>query len=236
MATHTIDAAHEIAQRHAAVPKLESLYNELIKKSPTGILSSRQPEVIAATNSKLLNVIQPEFPGVKRWYIPIAPHVPVAKQGTHRYYAYYGLFEPNASIPTHSHSFSIGELTVVITGALFYNGVEHTVGDWLWVPPGKEYSVKAGKFGAYVLTTWPATESTVEDVKNPPNPKLQAVGLSLIQAVDVYLDTNVNHGNTTARDELVQEAFKKTPRPPPPQMAWCAALFLPLWVQSPRYP
>jgi quercetin dioxygenase-like cupin family protein len=223
----------EVAQRNAAIPILERVYEKVISQSPSGILSSRQSAVQEATQKDLVNVISPEFDGVTRWYIPIAPHVPTAKEGTHRYYAYYALFQPNAEIPNHAHSFTIGELIVVISGSLFFLGEEHTVGDWLWVPPGKEYSLRAGTKGAYALYTWPATESTVEDVKNPPNPKLQNVGLALIQAVDTYLDTNVNHGNTTARDALVCSAFDKLADPLPHKWPGVTRWFFPYGYRAP---
>jgi len=223
----------EIAQRNAAIPKLEKLYNELLRKSPSGILCSRQPAVLEASQKDLVNVISPEFAGVKRWYLPIAPHVPVASEGKHRYYAYYALFQPNTVIPNHCHNFSIGELIVIITGSLFFLDQELTVGDWLWIPPGKEYSLRAGSKGAYVLTTWPATENTTEDTKNPPNPKVQDVGLALIQAVDTYLDTNVNHRNTTSRDALVVAAFEKLVDPLPQRWPGVQRWFFPYGYRAP---
>jgi len=237
---HESKAAHlkeEVRQRNAAVPILENLYNEMLSKSPSGILSSKQPEVVELSKRKdspLLNVIQPEFSGVKRWYLPIAPAVPTADQGTHRYYAYYGLWEPNAEMPLHSTALSTGELYVVLSGSLFFLNVEHTVGDWIWVPPHKEYSLRAGPLGAYCLTTWPATESTVEDVKNPPNPELQKEAEKLIQEVDTWLDTTVNHGNTTSHDPLVVEAFAKIGDPFPNKWPGIKRTFFPFAYRAPE--
>jgi mannose-6-phosphate isomerase-like protein (cupin superfamily) len=60
---------------------------------------------------------------------------------------YIALAQPGAEAPEHSHD--EGDLIrFVVSGSVIYNGIELTAGDWMFVPAGAKYSVKAGEFGA----------------------------------------------------------------------------------------
>ena len=48
---------------------------------------------------------------------------------------------PGAVLPGHAHEF--GQLRIVLSGGVVFNGVELRSGDWIWIPAGKEYSLTA---------------------------------------------------------------------------------------------
>ncbi len=57
--------------------------------------------------------------------------------------------QPGASVPTHSHDHSV--VRFVFKGSLKYGRKTLKVGDWMFVPPGQEYSVTAGIDGCSIL-------------------------------------------------------------------------------------
>lgn len=61
--------------------------------------------------------------------------------------------EPDADSPAHSHPEQ--SLRFIIHGSLHYDGKHLTAGDWMFVPGGKSYSVKAGSSGVTTLECYP---------------------------------------------------------------------------------
>lgn len=48
---------------------------------------------------------------------------------------------PGAVLPTHSHT--VNQFRIVLSGGLIHNGVELRSGDWMYIPKGEEYSLSA---------------------------------------------------------------------------------------------
>jgi hypothetical protein len=55
--------------------------------------------------------------------------------------------QANAEAPEHSHDQGDG-IRFIAGGSIFYNDIELTAGDWMFIPAGQRYSFKAGQFGA----------------------------------------------------------------------------------------
>lgn len=71
-------------------------------------------------------------PGIQQWQLP------VAIDGT---FAFHTVAEADAVIPEHSHRANL--FRVVVSGTAIYRDVELSAGDWMLVPKGRRYSLKA---------------------------------------------------------------------------------------------
>lgn len=58
---------------------------------------------------------------------------------------------PDAVLPAHSHRVDL--FRVVISGSVHYKGQELTAGDWMTVPRGTQYELKAGPHG-FIIWHW----------------------------------------------------------------------------------
>ena len=96
---------------------------------PGQILTSRDKGMEEVVN-ELKRTNMP--PGVEQWQLP------VAIAGT---FAFRTVAEPDAVIPDHSHRANL--FRVVVSGTAIYRDVELTAGDWMLVPKGKSYSLRA---------------------------------------------------------------------------------------------
>lgn len=77
--------------------------------------------------------------GFQKWMLPVYMSSPSQ--------LYISIAEPNAEAPSHSHDEGDG-IRFMISGSIIYNGQELTAGDWMYIPKGAKYSMKAGPFGA----------------------------------------------------------------------------------------
>ena len=48
---------------------------------------------------------------------------------------------PGAILPSHGHK--VPQFRMVLSGGLLYNGIELRSRDWMYIPPGEEYSLSA---------------------------------------------------------------------------------------------
>ncbi|MGZ3617909.1 MAG: cupin domain-containing protein [Ktedonobacteraceae bacterium] len=77
--------------------------------------------------------------GFQKWMLPVYMTSPSQ--------LYISVAEPHAEVPLHSHDEGDG-IRFMISGSINYNGQELTAGDWMYIPKGAQYSMKAGPFGA----------------------------------------------------------------------------------------
>jgi hypothetical protein len=105
-------------------------------KQGSRILTSRDREAVELCN--LLAVDQSQLPkGFVKWQLP--------------FYLDGGQFfltsaEPGRTVGEHSHDND--GLRVIMSGSVFFDGIELNAGDWMYIPKGKEYSFKTGPMGA----------------------------------------------------------------------------------------
>jgi len=78
-------------------------------------------------------------PGVEQWQIPIVV------RPTGDALSFTGRMEAGAEVPEHAHAHPL--LRIVIAGSLDYGDVTLKPGDWMFVPAGQSYSIKAGPDG-----------------------------------------------------------------------------------------
>jgi gentisate 1,2-dioxygenase len=71
-------------------------------------------------------------PGLRQWQLP------VAIDGA---FAFRTVAEPEAVVPEHSHRANLFRL--VVSGTVTYRDVELNSGDWMLVPKGQSYSLRA---------------------------------------------------------------------------------------------
>lgn len=72
-------------------------------------------------------------PGVRQWYLP------VAIGGA---FAFHTVAEPDAKIPEHSHDANLFRFFVSGT-AIYRDDIKLSAGDWMLVPKGQRYSLRA---------------------------------------------------------------------------------------------
>ena len=141
-------------ERDLAAAKLDKLIYRLRQdaKTNTGVLCSRDPEVIAA-KPELTDLIPAHFPGVKRWFLPVAPLMPSDSNG--RFSAYTSCLASGAAITPRRLDTNIGTLKVVVSGSIEFRGRSLTAGDQIWLPAGETYDYSAEKLGSVLFTMLP---------------------------------------------------------------------------------
>lgn len=104
-----------------------------------GVITSRDKGVAAAQRDLKREGMPP---GVESWQIPIVfrPNGDILSFITR--------MKPGATVPAHSHDHSV--IRFVFKGSLKYGRQTLKVGDWMYVPAGETYSVKAGINGCSV--------------------------------------------------------------------------------------
>jgi len=78
-------------------------------------------------------------PGVEQWQVPIV----VKPSG--EALSFTGRMEAGAEVPEHVHKHPV--FRIVIEGSLEYGDLTLKPGDWMFVPAGQAYSLKAGPDG-----------------------------------------------------------------------------------------
>lgn len=97
------------------------------------IVTSKDPAVKKACDLlRVSNVPQ----GFNKWQLPFT-----VEQST----SFISSAAPNVSVAEHKHP-GVG-VRVIISGSIFYNGIELTAGDWMHMPANSPYSFKTGEQG-----------------------------------------------------------------------------------------
>jgi hypothetical protein len=116
--------------------------------------SSRDPQIeeqARTTRDQLGHLVEGDHQ-----FIPFAPTMPGAATGAGRFFQWMSRIDPNTTIPGHKHPLEkLGDMKVVITGSLTFQGRELSAGDWLWVPSGEAYTFSSGDRGAILMSGWP---------------------------------------------------------------------------------
>jgi redox-sensitive bicupin YhaK (pirin superfamily) len=60
-------------------------------------------------------------------------------------------------------------LRYIVSGSVIYNGQELTAGDWMYIPAGKEYSLRAGPRGANIFYFTCAAAQNYPPTIRPPS-------------------------------------------------------------------
>ena len=116
---------------------------EVGHKMDSGILTSRDREAVQLCN--LLGVPKDELPhGFTKWQLP--------------FYLEGGQFfittaQPGAHVGEHSHD-SDG-VRFIMSGSVYFDGIELNAGDWMFIPKGEAYSLKIGPMGANMCYCYP---------------------------------------------------------------------------------
>ncbi len=106
---------------------------------PSGrIVTSRDPAVLRSIGS--LNVTNIPA-GFKKHQLP------VFFEGGPGAQFFLSVANPDVEVPRHSHDEGDG-FRFIATGAIIYEGVELTAGDWMFIPKRAPYSFKVGPAGA----------------------------------------------------------------------------------------
>jgi hypothetical protein len=100
------------------------------------ITTSRDPEAKRAENDLIVTNV-PE--GFKKWQLPVYLDKPSQ--------LYVSVGAPDADVPLHSHDEGDG-IRYIVNGSIIYEGKELHAGDWMFIPAGKQYSIKMGLRGA----------------------------------------------------------------------------------------
>ena len=105
-------------------------------KMGSRILTSRDKEAVQLCN--LLGIPGEQLPaGFVKWQLP--------------FYLEGGQFfitsaAPNAEVGEHSHDND--GVRFVMSGSIYFDGIELNAGDWMFIPKEKRYSIKVGPLGA----------------------------------------------------------------------------------------
>lgn len=81
-------------------------------------------------------------PGFKQFQLPVAlgPNQDVL--------AFMTIAEPGAVVPSHAHKVDV--FRVIVSGSAFFNGVELKAGDWMVIPAGESYTLRAADNPGYI--------------------------------------------------------------------------------------
>jgi mannose-6-phosphate isomerase-like protein (cupin superfamily) len=103
-----------------------------LEKLGGGVITSRD----AGLNDILFDHFRPNMPpGVDQWQLPVKLDGPV--------FFFLSVLGPGAIVPSHEHKRDL--FRVVVSGSLILeDGRELKGGDWMYVPAGASYSVRAG--------------------------------------------------------------------------------------------
>ena len=107
-------------------------------RSANQITTSRDAGVAAAQRD-LKRTGMPA--GVEQWQVPIVTPLD-------NVLVFISRMKPGAAVPAHVHR--VWVFRVVISGTLKFGRKTLRPGDWMLVPPGKEYSIQAGSGGCTV--------------------------------------------------------------------------------------
>lgn len=106
----------------------------------SGVVTSRD----AAMKSLIGTLAVTNIPaGFKKWQLPVFF---LGGPGTQFFIS---VGAPDTDVPQHSHDEGDG-IRVIVSGSVIYNDVELTAGDWMFIPKGTPYALRAGETGAVI--------------------------------------------------------------------------------------
>jgi hypothetical protein len=117
------------------IARIEEALKKVGYKLSSRILTSRDPEAVKLCN--LLGVDEGLPDGFVKWQLP--------------FYLPGGQFfitsaNPLAHVGEHSHDND--GVRFIMSGSIYYDGIELNPGDWMFIPKDKRYSISAGPLGA----------------------------------------------------------------------------------------
>ncbi|EWZ43562.1 hypothetical protein IWW34DRAFT_744967 [Fusarium oxysporum f. sp. albedinis] len=141
------------------VERIDEALAKVGYKKNSRILTSRDKEAVALCN--LLGVPREQLPaGFTKWQLP--------------FYLDGGQFfitstAPNAEVDEHSHDND--GVRFIMSGSVYYDGIELNAGDWMYIPKEKRYSLQVGPLGASMCYCYACCcagrELNKSDVINP---------------------------------------------------------------------
>ncbi len=120
-----------INKRQAGLKAVNKALKDHKKSLTSGILTSRDARVDHARYD-LRKAGMP--PGWDTWQLPAY----LVDTPT---FFFLSACAPGAVLPTHSHT--VNQFRIVLSGGMIHNGVELRSGDWMYIPKGEEYSLSA---------------------------------------------------------------------------------------------
>lgn len=115
--------------------KVQHAIKEAGLKIGNRIITSRDKNAIAAVNLLAVDNVPGGF---KKWQLPFVMD---------RSQLFISIGAADANVPEHSHDEGDG-IRFIMSGSIYYNGIELSAGDWMFIPKGARYSMKVGPFGA----------------------------------------------------------------------------------------
>ncbi|KAH7305249.1 hypothetical protein B0I35DRAFT_414034 [Stachybotrys elegans] len=192
--------------------------DRILKGLNAGIITSRDEGVISA-KQELTNLVEPHFAGVTRWFVPVAPVLPLEWTGRFSAYTTY-LASGAATAPRTLDTEQVGVLKIVVSGSIELQGSNQslTQGDWVWLPAGGEYSFRAEEAGATLFTMMPCVSDTTDVSQEVGLPNKLVDGTFItsrdpsIKAMDVKLTHLDRHFETAQDGGVSHKAFPFAPR------------------------
>jgi quercetin dioxygenase-like cupin family protein len=222
MATTTMQsiAVHDSSELLAAAGVIDRLLVSFGggNSQSAGVLTSRDPGVISA-KEELTNLVSPHFDGVTRWFVPVAPILPM--EWTGRFSAYTTYLSSGAiASPRTLDTKEVGALKIIVSGSIKIQGNDQalTQGDWVWLPSGGEYSLQAEDAGATLFTMLPCVEDTTDINKDSGLPNELVNGTFItsrdayVQNAQVRLDHLERHFETAQEGYISHKSFPFAPR------------------------
>ena len=111
-------------------------------KPDSRIFTSRDPKAQAAMK-RLKTLNSPD--GFEKWQLPFS--------FLHPTNLYITVGKPGATVEEHSHDEGAG-MRFILDGTATYNGKTLKTGDWIYVPKGESYALKAGPRGVKLLADY----------------------------------------------------------------------------------
>lgn len=190
-------AVQDTAELFAAAQVVDRILKGLGRENnaSTGVLTSRDPGVVSA-KEELTNLVSPHFDGVTRWFVPVAPVLPMNWTGRFSAYTTY-LSSGAAMTPRTLDTKEVGALKFIVSGSIQLQGNNQslTQGDWVWLPSGGEYCFEAGEAGAQLFTMLPCAEDN-NDPSQDAGLRNKLINGTFITSRDAHVvaaQTELNH-------------------------------------------
>jgi len=120
---------------HTLLDKVKEILHNL-SSNEEKIVTSRDP---AAKGLRDKLRTDTAAKGWEQWYLPI-----VLNGREMMWFIIVG--HPNAVLPLHNHP-NDALFRLIVSGEIIYDGKELGLGDWMYVPKGKHYTLQAGPHG-----------------------------------------------------------------------------------------
>jgi len=118
----------------AGIERIHDALSKVGHKLGSRILTSRDREAVKLCNLLAVDV---GAKGFVKWQLPFF-------LGGGQFFI--TVAQPGASVGDHSHDND--GVRLIMSGSIYYDGIELNSGDWMYVPQGKKYSFTVGPHGA----------------------------------------------------------------------------------------